>query len=451
MGEVRVPRDALYGAQTQRAVDNFPVSGIRFPRVFIRALGLIKAAAAEANMEFGLLNPKNAAAIRQAAMEVADGKWDKEFPVDVFQTGSATSTNMNANEVIANLASRILNSPGALHPNDHVNMSQSTNDVIPSAVHLSACFILHESLLPSLLHLRDAMQKRAMELMDVVKTGRTHLRDAMPIRLGQEISGWAYQTAQSVERLESCLPRLYMLAMGGTAVGTGVNAPPGFGAKVAEKLSKLTGLPLREAENHFAAQAAMDTAVELSGHLKTAATAFIKIANDIRIMSSGPVAGFGEIELPGLQPGSSIMPGKVNPVICEVLMMACAQIIGNDTVITVSNQHGNFELNTMLPVIAYNLIQSMTLLANSSRLFSDMVVSGFTANKSRMESLLEKNPIIVTALAPVIGYDKAAEISGKAYREGRSVKEIAAETTSLSKEELDRILDPKGMTGGEIR
>lgn len=448
LGDVRVPADALYGAQTQRAVENFPISGQRFPRVFIRALGLIKAAAAEVNHEYGLLESKAASAIREAAMQVAEGKWDDQFPVDVFQTGSATSTNMNANEVIANLAIRIAGPGIQIHPNNHVNMSQSTNDVIPTAIHLSACLLYHEALRPALVHLHDVFKRRKAELSDIVKTGRTHLRDAMPIRLDQEISGWAYQVGQAVERIDSCLPRLYMLAIGGTAVGTGVNAPPGFGGKVAEKLSTMTGIPLKEAKNHFAAQSAMDTAVELSGHLRTAATALIKISNDLRLMSSGPVAGLAEIELPALQPGSSIMPAKVNPVICEAVMMASAQVIGNDAVITVSNQHGNFELNTMLPVIAYNLLQSMTLLANSATLLADKVAAGFSVNKGRIAATLEQNPILVTALAPLIGYDRAAEIAKKAYAEGRSVKDVAAEMTDLSREALGRLLDPKRMTEG---
>jgi fumarate hydratase class II len=447
LGEVKVPRDALYGAQTQRAVENFPVSGIRFPRVFIRALGLIKAAAAEVNAGLELLEQKIADAVRHAALEVAEGKWDGEFPLDIFQTGSGTSTNMNANEVIANRANQILGGM-TVHPNNHVNMGQSSNDVIPTAIHVSAYLLVHETLIPSLEHLESALKHREGECDDIVKTGRTHLMDAMPIRLSQEISGWAYQVHQSIERINSCLPRLARLAIGGTAVGTGINAPRGFGIKMATRLAQLTGLPFREAENHFAAQAAMDTSVELSGQLKTAATAIIKIANDLRWMNSGPLAGLGEITLPALQPGSSIMPGKVNPVICESAMMACAQVIGNDTAIAVANQHGNFELNVMMPVIAHNLLQSITLLANVSHLLATRAVDGFIVNRERMTAPVDRNPILVTALNPVIGYDKAAAIAKKAYAEGRPVKEVALEMTDLSKEELDRLLAPRPMTGG---
>jgi fumarate hydratase class II len=449
LGEVKVPKDALYGAQTRRAVENFPVSGIRFPRAFIRALGLIKAAAAEVNVGLELLEQKTADAIRRAALEVAEGKWDEHFPLDVFQTGSGTSTNMNANEVIANRANEVLGGR-AVHPNNHANMGQSSNDVIPTAIHVSAFLLVHEALIPSLEHLESALKHREGECDDVVKTGRTHLMDAMPIRLGQEIGGWAYQVRQSIERVKSCLPRLAQLAIGGTAVGTGINAPRDFGMKMAKRLAQATGLPFREAENHFAAQAAMDTAVELSGHLKATATAVMKIANDLRWMNSGPLAGLGEISLPALQPGSSIMPGKVNPVICESAMMACAQVIGNDAVITIANQHGNFELNAMLPVIAHNLLQSITLLANVAMLLANKAVDGFIVNRERIEGMVDRNPILVTALNPVIGYDKAAEIAKKAYAEGRPIKEVAAEMTDLSREELDRLLAPRPLTRGGI-
>ncbi len=450
LGEVKVPADALYGAQTRRAVENFPVSGIRFPRVFIRALGLIKAAAAEVNAEAGLLDVEIAEAIRRASLEVADGKWDDHFPLDIFQTGSGTSTNMNANEVIAARASQVLGGR-TVHPNNHVNMGQSSNDVIPTAIHVSAFLLVHESLVPSLEHFESALKHREQECDDVVKTGRTHLMDAMPLRLGQEISGWAYQAHQSIERIRSCKPRLAKLAIGGTAVGTGINTHRAFGRKTAERLAHMTGLPFREADNHFAAQAAMDTAVELSGHLKTAASSLMKTANDLRWMNSGPLAGLGEISLPALQPGSSIMPGKVNPVICESVMMVCAQVTGNDAVITIGNQHGNFELNVMLPVMAHNLLQSITLLANAAMLMADKVVTGFIVNRERIAASVDRNPVLVTALNPIIGYDKAAEIAKKAYAEGRSVKEVAAEMTSLSREELDRLLDPRLMTGGGIR
>lgn len=451
LGDVKVPVDALYGAQTQRAIQNFPVSGIRFPRAFIRALGLVKVAAAEVNAELGLLDTTTAQAIQQAALEVADGEWDDHFPLDVFQTGSATSTNMNANEVIARRATQILGSSEArVHPNNHVNMGQSSNDVIPSAIHISAFIQVSEVLLPSFKHLHKVLKKREPEFHDIVKTGRTHLMDAMPILLSQEVSGWAYQVAQAIERAESCLPRLAKLAIGGTAVGTGINAPSGFGRRVADKIVQRTKHPFTETDNHFAAQAMMDSAVELSGNLKTTASSFMKMANDLRWMNSGPIAGLGEISLPALQPGSSIMPGKVNPVMCEVMMMACAQVMGNDLAISISNQQGNFELNAMLPVIVHNLLQSITLLGNAAGLLADKAVAGFTVNQQKIAGLVGQNPILVTALNPVIGYDKAAQIAKKAYAEGRSLEDVAAEMTDLSKEELNRLLDPRKMTEGGV-
>ena len=451
LGEINVPAGALYGAQTQRAFENFPVSGIRFPRAFIRSLGLIKAVAAEVNAGLGLLDAQIANAIHLASLEVVDGKWDDHFPLDIFQTGSGTSTNMNANEVIARRASQILGrETTVIHPNNHVNMGQSSNDVIPTAIHVSAYLETQEVLLPALRHLRDTLKRRESEFGEVVKTGRTHLMDAMPIRLGQEISGWAFQVQQAIERIESTLPRLAQLAIGGTAVGTGVNAPKEFGKIVAMRLAGRTKIPFVESGNHFAAQATMDTAVELSGQLKAAASSLMKMANDLRWMNSGPIAGLGEISLPALQPGSSIMPGKVNPVMCEMMMMVSAQVTGNDAVITISNQHGNFELNVMLPVIAHNLLQSITILGNAARLFADKAVAGFTVNQERVSGLMDKNPILATALNPVIGYDKAAQIVKKAYAEGRSLKDVAAEMTNLSREELDRLLDPKKMTEGGI-
>jgi len=446
LGEVQVPADALYSAQTQRAVENFPVSGIRFPRVFIRSLGLIKAITAEVNAGLGLLDPHIAQAIHQAALEVADGTWDNHFPLDIFQTGSGTSTNMNANEVIANRASQILEGK-AVHPNNHVNMGQSSNDVIPAVIHVSAYLEVSEVLLPGLRNLHGALKKREAELGSIIKTGRTHLMDAMPITVGQEISGWAFQVAQSIERIESTLPRLAKLALGGTAVGTGINAPKEFGKIVANRLAGRTKMPFVEADNHFAAQATLDTAAELSGQLKATASSFIKMANDLRWMNSGPIAGLGEIALPALQPGSSIMPGKVNPVMCEMLMMVSAQVIGNDVTITVSNSHGNFELNVMMPVIAHNLLQSITLLGNAANLFAEKAVAGFTVNHQRMSGSVDRNPILVTALNAVIGYDKAAMIAKKAYAEGRPVKEVAAEMTDLSNGELDGLLDPRKMLG----
>jgi fumarate hydratase class II len=451
LGEIRVPEDALYGAQTQRAIENFPISSIRFPRAFIRALGLIKVAAAEVNLELGMLDADKAQAIVQAAQEVADGQWDDHFPIDVFQTGSGTSTNMNANEVIANRATQILGGElgsKLVHPNDHVNMGQSSNDVIPTALHLSAFLQVHEVLLPALRHLHITLERRVAEFDDVVKTGRTHLMDAMPIRLSQEISGWTYQVVQSIERIESCLPRLGRLALGGTAVGTGINAHPEFGGRVAARLSAFTGLPLFESEHHFAAQAAMDTATELSAHLKTSASALMKIANDMRWMNSGPIAGLGEISLPALQPGSSIMPGKINPVICEAVMMVCGQVMGNDLAVTVGNERGNFQLNVMLPLITHNLLQSITILGNAIQVLADKAVEGFTVDRRRVADLVEKNPVLVTALNPVIGYDRAAQIAKRAFAEGRRVKDIAAEMTDLSPEELDRLLDPRRLTQG---
>jgi fumarate hydratase class II len=451
LGEVKVPASALYGAQTQRAVENFPVSGIRFSRDFIRALGLIKAVAAEVNAGLGLLDAKIAHAVHLAALEVADGAWDEQFPLDVFQTGSGTSTNMNANEVIASRATELLGTPPTpVHPNNEVNMGQSSNDVIPTTIHVSACLQVSELLLPALNLLHETLKTRVQDCSDVVKTGRTHLMDAMPIRLDQEISGWAFQVAQSIERIESCLPRLAQLAIGGTAVGTGINSPQDFGKIVASRLAGRTKFPFVETNNHFAAQATMDTAVELSGHLKAIASSFMKMANDLRWMNSGPINGLGEISLPTLQPGSSIMPGKVNPVMCEVMMMAAAQITGNDVAITIANQQGNFELNVMLPIIGHNLLQSITILANASRLLADHAIAGFVVNRERIAGLVDRNPILVTALNPVIGYDKAAQIAKKAYAEGRSLKEIAAEMTDLSREELDRLLDPRKMTEGGI-
>jgi fumarate hydratase, class II len=454
LGEVRVPQQALYGAQTQRAVENFPISGLRFPRTFIRALGLIKLAAAEVNLQLGLLEAEQVTPIKQAAEEVIAGRWDGDFPIDIFQTGSGTSTNMNANEVIANRALQIIGADlgsKKIHPNDHVNMGQSSNDVIPTCIHLSAYLAVSEQLLPALAHLLATLQGRMADTDDVVKTGRTHLMDAMPIRLSQQISGWASQIKHGVERVQSALPRLAELALGGTAVGTGINAHPDFARLVAAELAKLTGLPLREAENHFEAQAAQDAAVELSGQLKAVAVSLMKIANDLRWMNSGPQAGLAEIVLPSLQPGSSIMPGKINPVISEATIMACAQVIGNDATITLGGQWGNFELNVMLPVIGYNLLQSVEVLANVARVLADKAVAGFTINRERIAELVERNPIMVTALNPVIGYDLAAKIAKRAYAEDRRVREVAAEMTELSAEELAKLLDPRELTEGGIK
>jgi fumarate hydratase class II len=448
MGEVRVPADALYGAQTQRAVENFPVSGLRFPRAFIRALGMIKGAAAAVNLDLGLLEAETAGAIQQAAKEVEDGVHDAHFPLDIFQTGSGTSTNMNANEVIASLATRTLGR--RVHPNDHINMSQSSNDVIPTAIHVSAYLEATDHLIPALTHLREAIDQRAVQLDHVVKTGRTHLMDALPLRMSQELGGWSSQVRDGVSRVESTFPRLRELALGGTAIGTGLNAHPEFGIRVAAKLASITKLPFVTSRNYFASLGSQDTAVELSAQLKTVAVALMKIANDLRWMNSGPQAGLAEISLPDLQPGSSIMPGKVNPVIPEAVTMVCAQVVGNDVTIAIGGQSGNFQLNVMLPVIAYDLLQSLTLLARVVSLLADKAIAGFTVNEARLADLVGRNPILVTALNPVTGYETGAKIAKRAYAEGRLVKEVAAEMTTLTAEELDRLLDPRAITEGGI-
>ncbi len=448
MGEVQVPLDALYTAQTQRAVQNFPVSGIPFPRSFIRALATIKSACARVNVELGLLDGAKGKTIEGAAMLVAGGQYDAQFPIDVFQTGSGTSTNMNANEVIASLASQ---SGDKIHPNDDVNAGQSSNDVIPTAIHVAACLELADNLIPALRHLVGVLNDRENELAGVVKTGRTHLMDAMPVTFGQEIGGWKAQIEGSIERILNSLPRLQELAIGGTAVGTGINAHPEFGGRVARELETLTNIPFRETRNHFAAQATLDAATEMSGQLKTLATALFKIANDLRWMNSGPQAGLGEIVLPSLQPGSSIMPGKINPVIPEATMQVAAQVIGNDATIAMCNASGNFQLNVMLPVAAYNLLQSITLLGNVSRLLSDKAIGGFTVNEAKVLELVDKNPIMVTVLNPIIGYEKGASLAKQALKEGRRLKDVALEQTDLSAEELDALLDAKEMTLGGIK
>lgn len=448
MGEVRVPAEALYAAQTQRAVDNFPISGQRFPRTFLRALGMVKAAAAHVNQELGLMEAAMSNAIQEAAAEVADGRHDGQFPLDIFQTGSGTSTNMNANEVIATLATRKLGSK--VHPNDHVNMGQSSNDVIPTAIHVSAYLETAETLLPGLEHLRDTLDRKAETLDEIVKTGRTHLMDALPIRFSQEISGWSAQLDQSAQRLRSSLPRVSALALGGTAIGTGVNAHPEFGPRVAKRLARQTGLPFLSSRNYFMSLASQDAIVELSGQIKAAAVAVMKISNDLRWMNSGPRAGIGDIALPSLQPGSSIMPGKVNPVIPEAAAMVCAQVIGNDLTVTIGGQSGSFQLNVMLPVIVCNVLESARLLGNVSRVLADKAVAGFKVNEAHVADLVEKNPILVTALNPVIGYETGAAVAKKAYAEGRKLKDVASEMTDLSGEDLDRLLDPKKMTEGGI-
>jgi fumarate hydratase, class II len=448
MGELKVPADALWGAQTQRAVQNFAISGRRLPRGFIRALALIKQAAAQANAGLGLLEASLAAAIGRAAAEVARGAHDAQFPIDVFQTGSGTSTNMNANEVIAHLAS---GTGLRVHANDHVNMCQSSNDVVPTAIHVSAALELREQLLPSLQHLVAVLKKKEVETAAVLKTGRTHLMDAMPITLGQELSGWRAQVENAIVRLQSTEPRVLWLAQGGTAVGTGINADPRFAAAFCEQLRALTDIGFSPNRNYFEALSAQDTAVELSGQLKVLAVSLMKIANDLRWMNSGPLAGLGEIALPALQPGSSIMPGKVNPVIPEATAMVAAQVIGNDLTITVAGQSGNFQLNVMLPVIADNLLQSIELLANVSRALADEAIAGFTVNLSRLAEALDRNPILVTALNPVIGYELGAKIAKQAYAEGRPILEVAAQLSGLSREQLVKLLDPAALTRGGIK
>ena len=449
MGELQVPAEALWGAQTQRAVENFPISGLAMPRQFIAALGLVKWAGAGANAELGMLKSDIAIAVQKAALEVAEGAHDEHFPIDVFQTGSGTSSNMNANEVIANLATSDLGSD--VHPNDHVNMSQSSNDVIPTCVHVSAAVAIHDTLLPALRHLSSALEERADEFREVVKTGRTHLMDAMPVTLGQEIDGWRAQIANAMSRLDDAMTRLTRLAQGGTAVGTGINAHPKFGGKVAVLLSEKTGVNFTLADSAFEALSSQDAAVETSGQLKVLAVSLIKISNDLRWMNSGPLAGIGEIALPALQPGSSIMPGKVNPVIPEAVAMVGAQVIGNDATIAIAGQSGNFQLNVMLPVATHNLLQSIELLANASTCLADKAIAGFTVNVDNINEALDRNPILVTALNLVIGYEQGAAIAKRAYAEGRAVKDVAREMTDLTDEELDRLLDPAALTEGGIK
>ncbi|ACZ41343.1 fumarate lyase [Thermobaculum terrenum ATCC BAA-798] len=449
MGEVRVPADAYYGAQTQRAVENFPISDLRFPRRFIKALGQIKMAAAEVNADLGLLDPEIARAIVQAAQEVIEGKMDSQFVVDIFQTGSGTSTNMNANEVIANRAIELLGgeigTKSPVHPNDHVNLGQSSNDVIPTAIHVSTLSAIQEDLEPALSELLAALREKSVEFMPIIKTGRTHLQDATPIRLGQEFEGYAGQVERALQRLSYAKAELSEVALGGTAVGTGINTHPEFARRVCEKLSQLNGFEIRETTNHFQAQSSLDACVLTSGVLKTIAVSLMKIANDIRWLGSGPRAGIGELELPEVQPGSSIMPGKVNPVIAESLLMVCAQVIGSDAVVATGGQWGNFELNTMMPVVAYNLLQSVEIMASASSNFARKCVRGLRATE-RGPQLVEQGLAICTALAPEIGYDAAAKIAQEAHRTGRTIREVARERTQLSDEELDRILNPEVMT-----
>lgn len=450
MGEVKVPVNAYWGAQTQRAIENFPVSGIRFPDVFIRSLGYIKLACTKVNLQLGLLNKKLADAIIKACKEIIDGKLYDQFPLDIFQTGSGTSTNMNANEVIATRANEILtdekNAKSPVHPNDHVNMGQSSNDVIPTAVHVSSYLQVTELLLPSMEFLNKTIVKKQKRYKSTVKTGRTHLMDAMPITLEQEMSGWSTQIEYSIERIKSTLTRLSELAIGGTAVGTGINTQPDFGKRVSKVLSGLTKMDFREARNHFEAQSAQDGVAELSGQLKTYATILMKIANDLRWMNSGPMSGLSEIRLPSLQPGSSIMPGKVNPVIPEATRMVCSQVMGNDIVIAIANAMGDFQLNVMLPVIAHNTIQSITILANVSKLLAEKAIEGFEVNDEHLAELLHKNPIIATVLNPIIGYDKTAGVVKKALKERKTVMQVVVEMGYLKKEEAEKLLRPEVMT-----
>ena len=448
MGELEVPADALYGAQTQRAINNFPVSGLSLPPVFIKTIALIKKTAAKVNMDLGELDGTLANAIIQAAQQIIDGQHLRQFPVDVFQTGSGTSTNMNVNEVLANLATQTLGKP--VSANDDVNMGQSSNDVIPTAIHVSAALECQNILLPGLLYLAETIEQKAASLDNDTKTGRTHLMDAMPVRLSQELGAWALQIRNGIDRINATLPRVYKLAQGGTAVGTGINAHPQFAAEFARILSAETGLPFQPNDSFFESLSAQDTMVELSGQLKVIAVSFMKIANDLRWMNSGPLAGLGEIELPALQPGSSIMPGKVNPVIPEATAMVAAQVIGNDATITIAGQSGTFQLNVMLPVIAYNILQSIALLGNVSRLLADKAIAGFTVRTDNLQQALAKNPILVTALNPIIGYAKAAEVAKAAYKQGRPIIDVAAEMTTLSREELEKLLEPVHLTHGGI-
>jgi fumarate hydratase, class II len=450
MGEMEVPDDALWGASTHRAVLNFPISGQRFSPRFISALGVIKYAAARANMQLGLLDAERGEAICRAAEEVIDGTLTPHFVLDIYQTGSGTSTNMNANEVIANRAMQFLAAEGKgdirIHPNDHVNMCQSSNDVIPTAIHVAAYLAVQEALFSGLNRLSTALLMKAEEFKDVIKAGRTHLQDATPLTLGQEFGGYATQVVHSAVRLRSTESFLCELALGGTAVGTGLNTHPDFAKTAIEEINGRLQTKFREAVNHFEAQGARDAAVELSGQLKTVAVSLMKIANDIRWLASGPRCGLGEIDLPAIQPGSSIMPAKVNPVLCESVMMVCAQVMGNDTTITIAGQHGNFELNVMMPVIAHNLLESIEILGNAANNLAERCIEGITANREKCLEYAEKSLAVCTALAPIIGYDNAAKLAKRAYEEDKTVRETAREMNLLPEEELDRVLDLFAMT-----
>ena len=449
MGTMQVPDDAYYGAQTQRAVENFPISGITISKSMIQALAIIKRSAAAVNHDLGILDEERKKAIIQAADEIIDEKFDNQFPVDVYQTGSGTSSNMNCNEIIANRASELMGgtigSKEPVHPNDHVNLGQSSNDVIPTAIHIAANTMLEKELIPALQVLAEELDKKTSKFAGIIKIGRTHLQDATPITLGQEFSGYTQMVKNGIKRIQNAQGLLSELAQGGTAVGTGINTKEQFGSLMAKEISSYTGISFKEADNHFEAQAAQDAAVETSGVLKTIAVSLSKIANDIRWLGSGPRAGLGELILPAVQPGSSIMPGKTNPVICESMIQVCGQVIGNDTAIIIGGQGGVFELNLMLPLIAHNLIKSIELLTNSTRVFTDKLIIGLQANEEKCSGYIEDSLAMCTSLAPVIGYDKAAEIAYKAYESGKTVREIATEEKVLDKEQLDRLLDPKMM------
>ena len=446
LGEVRVPADALYGAQTQRAAQNFPISGRRFTRRFIEALGRLKQAAVETNAELGLVAAELTGAIAAASNAVAEGQWDDHFPLDIYQTGSGTSTNMNANEVIAALANRALAGAAHVHPNDHVNYGQSSNDIIPTAIHISCRAAIRDELVPALALLQNALGEKARDFDGIVKSGRTHLMDATPVRLGQEFGGYARQVAKGIERVERASEEMAEVALGGTATGSGINTHPEFAARTIARVAARYGIEFHEAEDHFEAQGGKDACVSLAGALNTVATSLMKIADDIRWLASGPTSGISEILLPAVQPGSSIMPGKVNPVICEAMMMVCARVAGNATTVTIAGQRGNFELNVMMPVIADALLESITLLANASGVFTDRCVAGITARPDRARELLERNPSIATALNAYIGYDKAAVVAKKAAAEGRSVRDVVDEMGLITPEQVDDALDVRGMT-----
>ena len=450
MGDMQIPDDAYYGAQTQRAVENFPISGITISKSMIQALGKIKRSAAIVNHELGLLDDDRKNAIVQASDEIIEGKFDSQFPVDIYQTGSGTSSNMNCNEILSNRASEIMGgkigTKDPVHPNDHVNLGQSSNDVIPTAIHIAANTMLEEELIPALQNLANELDKKATAFSDIVKIGRTHLQDATPITLGQEFSGYAQMVKNGIKRIQNAQGFLSELALGGTAVGTGINTKAQFGTHMAKEITRFTGITFVEASNHFEAQGAQDAAVETSGALKTVAVSLSKIANDIRWLGSGPRAGLGELILPAVQPGSSIMPGKTNPVICEAMIQACAQVIGNDLAITIGGQGGVFELNLMLPLIAHNLTNSITILSNGTIVFTEKLIIGLKANKEKCAGYIEGSLAMCTSLAPVIGYDKAADIAYKAYNSGKTVREIAIEENVLDKDKLNELLDPLSMT-----